>query len=135
MEDWRRVLSGLGCAATVISGIQCFALEYDELMSYGWESWDVTLLAVYVFSLFTIYSVVPMILMASGATFLNISLLTSDFWAVLFGVTVLKEQLKWTYFLSFFATIVGLFIYVWLSVRPELSPRLRAGRRTRCTLV
>ena len=111
IEDWRRVLSGLGCTATVISGIQCLALEHRQLADYQWMPWDVALLGIYAVSLFLIYSMVPKILMASGATFLNISLLTSDFWAVLFGVTVLKEQLEWTYFVSFAATIVGLVIY------------------------
>ena len=92
LDDWRKVLACLGTVATVISGVQCMYLEYSLLVSYAWEGWDVILLGVYVMSLFVIYSVVPMILMASGATFLNLSLLTSDFWALLFGVTVGAPQ-------------------------------------------
>lgn len=61
---------------------------HDQIKSCSWSSVDAFLVMGYVGCLFGIYSIVPQILISSGATFLNLSLLTSDFWAVLFGVTV-----------------------------------------------
>jgi len=111
IEDWRKVLAGLGLAATLISGVQCFVLEREAIVAYAWVSWDFALLGAYVACLFGLYSMVPHLLISSGATFLNLSLLTSDFWAILFGVTVLHERLQWTYFVAFATTIGGIIVY------------------------
>eukprot|EP00291_Cryptomonas_curvata_P003772 CAMPEP_0172191046 /NCGR_PEP_ID=MMETSP1050-20130122/23464_1 /TAXON_ID=233186 /ORGANISM="Cryptomonas curvata, Strain CCAP979/52" /LENGTH=234 /DNA_ID=CAMNT_0012866013 /DNA_START=276 /DNA_END=978 /DNA_ORIENTATION=+ len=61
--------------------------------------------------LFLLYSLVPKVLVLSGSTFLNLSILTSDFWAVLFGVTVLQERPSLLYFAAFAATLAGLVLY------------------------
>ncbi|KAJ1488340.1 hypothetical protein T484DRAFT_1783677 [Baffinella frigidus] len=104
------VIGGVQClllesAGAVIAGGQCLLLESEAVASYRWEALDIGLVAIFVVSLFLLYSLVPKVLLGSGATFLNLNLLTADFWAVLFGVTVLENTLSAMYGVTFVLTI------------------------------
>uniref|UniRef100_A0A0E0M3B0 Solute carrier family 35 member F1-like n=1 Tax=Oryza punctata TaxID=4537 RepID=A0A0E0M3B0_ORYPU len=46
-----------------------------------------------------------------GATMLNLSLLTSDMWAVLIRIFAYHEKVDWMYFVAFAGTAAGLVIY------------------------
>ncbi|KAK6930607.1 Solute carrier family 35 member SLC35F1/F2/F6 [Dillenia turbinata] len=62
-------------------------------------------------AMFLFYSGVPILLKISGATMLNLSLLTSDMWAVLIRIFAYHEKVDWMYFIAFAAVTVGLIIY------------------------
>ncbi|WVZ65543.1 hypothetical protein U9M48_014889 [Paspalum notatum var. saurae] len=68
-------------------------------------------------AMFLFYSTVPIILKARslshicGATMLNLSLLTSDMWAVLIRIFAYHEKVDWMYFVAFAGTAAGLVIY------------------------
>ncbi|MBA0779948.1 hypothetical protein Gotri_004117, partial [Gossypium trilobum] len=73
-------------------------------------------------AMFLFYSFVPVLLKMSGSTMLNLSLLTSDMWAVIIRIFAYHEkdqfsengycfQVDWMYFLAFAAVAVGLVIY------------------------
>ncbi|KAL0403703.1 UNVERIFIED_CONTAM: hypothetical protein Sradi_2011100 [Sesamum radiatum] len=47
----------------------------------------------------------------SGSTMLNLSLLTSDMWAVLIRIFAYHEKVDWMYFVAFAAVAVGLVVY------------------------
>ncbi|XP_020081778.1 uncharacterized solute carrier family 35 member C320.08-like [Ananas comosus] len=47
----------------------------------------------------------------SGATLFNLSLLTSDMWAVLIRIFFYRQQVDWLYFLAFGVVAIGLIIY------------------------
>ncbi|KAH9301781.1 hypothetical protein KI387_013364, partial [Taxus chinensis] len=47
----------------------------------------------------------------SGAALLNLSLLTSDMWAVLIRIFAYNQKVDWIYFLAFGVVAVGLLIY------------------------
>ncbi|XP_078181848.1 uncharacterized protein LOC144575537 isoform X7 [Carex rostrata] len=49
--------------------------------------------------------------MMSGATLFNLSLLTSDMWAVLIRVFFYHQQVDWLYYLAFGVVAIGLIIY------------------------
>ncbi|XP_073283106.1 uncharacterized solute carrier family 35 member C320.08-like [Primulina huaijiensis] len=63
--------------------------------------------------MFLFYSGVPILLKISGATMLNLSLLTSDMWAVLIRMFAYKEKVDWMYYVAFAAVAVGLVVYSW----------------------
>ncbi|XP_020261481.1 solute carrier family 35 member F1-like isoform X2 [Asparagus officinalis] len=62
-------------------------------------------------AMFLFYSTVPVILKISGSTMLNLSLLTSDMWAVLIRIFAYHEKVDWMYFIAFGAVAVGLVVY------------------------
>ncbi|KAH7521413.1 hypothetical protein FEM48_Zijuj07G0030300 [Ziziphus jujuba var. spinosa] len=62
-------------------------------------------------AMFTFYSLVPILLKISGSTMLNLSLLTSDMWAVLIRIFAYHEKVDWMYFVAFVAVAIGLVIY------------------------
>ncbi|MBA0870407.1 hypothetical protein Goshw_011982 [Gossypium schwendimanii] len=62
-------------------------------------------------AMFLFYSFVPVLLKMSGSTMLNLSLLTSDMWAVIIRIFAYHEKVDWMYFLAFAAVAVGLVIY------------------------
>ncbi|XP_010650501.1 uncharacterized protein LOC104879428 [Vitis vinifera] len=47
----------------------------------------------------------------SGSAMLNLSLLTSDMWAVLIRIFAYHQKVDWMYFMAFAAVVVGLIIY------------------------
>ncbi|GFQ06444.1 hypothetical protein PHJA_002788400 [Phtheirospermum japonicum] len=47
----------------------------------------------------------------SGSTMLNLSLLTSDMWAVLIRIFAYHDKVDWMYFVAFAAVAVGLIVY------------------------
>ncbi|XP_051150059.1 uncharacterized protein LOC127264530 isoform X2 [Andrographis paniculata] len=65
----------------------------------------------YSLAMFLFYSGVPILLKISGSTMLNLSLLTSDMWAVLIRIFAYHEKVDWLYFIAFGAVTVGLIVY------------------------
>jgi solute carrier family 35 protein F1/2 len=65
----------------------------------------------YAVAMFLFYSTVPTVLKICGATMLNLSLLTSDMWAVLIRIFAYHEKVDWIYFVAFACTAAGIIIY------------------------
>uniref|UniRef100_A0A0E0IF80 Uncharacterized protein n=1 Tax=Oryza nivara TaxID=4536 RepID=A0A0E0IF80_ORYNI len=82
------LMAMLGLFGAVISGIQISVLERKELHSIKWNAGAIC-----------------------GATMLNLSLLTSDMWAVLIRIFAYHEKVDWIYFVAFAGTAAGLLIY------------------------
>ncbi|XP_021764757.1 solute carrier family 35 member F2-like isoform X2 [Chenopodium quinoa] len=57
------------------------------------------------------YSLLPLILKLSGATLFNLSILTSDMWAVIIRILFYHEEVNWLYYVSFAIVVMGLVIY------------------------
>ncbi|CAL4908451.1 unnamed protein product [Urochloa decumbens] len=64
-----------------------------------------------IFSVLHSYSLSPYVLKNSGSTLFNLSLLTSDMWAVAIQVLFYHQQIKWLYYLAFGVVAIGLIIY------------------------
>ncbi|KAL6219518.1 hypothetical protein ACLB2K_007277 [Fragaria x ananassa] len=64
-------------------------------------------------AMFLFYSLVPILLKINGSTMLNLSLLTSDMWAVLIRIFAYHQKVDWMYFVAFAIVVVGLVIYSW----------------------
>uniref|UniRef100_A0A0E0PN62 Uncharacterized protein n=1 Tax=Oryza rufipogon TaxID=4529 RepID=A0A0E0PN62_ORYRU len=56
-------------------------------------------------------SIAPFVLKMSGATMFNLSLLTTDVWAVAIRVFLYHQQVNWLYYLAFAVVAIGLIIY------------------------
>jgi hypothetical protein len=58
-----------------------------------------------------LYLCVPRLLLATGATFLNLSLLTSDFFAVAIGTLLFGDEVPVIYAAAFLCTVGGLVVF------------------------
>ncbi|CAL5350697.1 unnamed protein product [Camellia sinensis] len=97
-------------AAICVTGL-CLVLLSDAGVGGGGGSkpllGDLLVIAA---TLFYAMSNVGEILM-SGATMFNLSILTSDMWAVVIRIFFYHQQVDWLYYLSFAIEVVGLVIY------------------------
>ncbi|POO03404.1 Solute carrier [Trema orientale] len=91
--DRIELMSMLGVFGAIISAIQALPFVGFSL------------------AMFLFYSFVPILLKINGSTMLNLSLLTSDMWAVVIRIFAYHEKVDWLYFLAFAAVTVGLVIY------------------------
>ncbi|WVZ91885.1 hypothetical protein U9M48_037998 [Paspalum notatum var. saurae] len=105
------LMAMLGLFGAIISGIQISILERKELHSITWNAGAVLPFLGYAVAMFLFYSTVPTVLKICGATMLNLSLLTSDMWAVLIRIFAYHEKVDWIYFVAFAATSAGILIY------------------------
>lgn len=109
------VMAMLGVFGAIISGIQISILERHELRSTHWNAGAILPFIGFALAMFLFYSAVPIILKICGATMLNLSLLTSDMWAVLIRIFAYHEKVDWMYFVAFAGTAAGLVIYSYKS--------------------
>ncbi|KAF3775691.1 hypothetical protein EJ110_NYTH48461 [Nymphaea thermarum] len=58
-----------------------------------------------------LHSYLGMSTWTSGATMFNLSLLTSDMWAVLIRIFFYHQQVDWLYFCAFAVVAIGLAMY------------------------
>ncbi|KAI6699219.1 hypothetical protein NL676_019338 [Syzygium grande] len=105
------LMSMLGLFGAIISAIQISILERNELKSIHWTAGAALPFVGFSLAMFLFYSFVPILLKINGSTMLNLSLLTSDMWAVLIRIFAYHEKVDWMYFVAFAAVAVGLVIY------------------------
>ncbi|RDY01414.1 Solute carrier family 35 member F1, partial [Mucuna pruriens] len=109
--DRVELMAMLGLFGGIISAIQISILERNELKSIHWSAGAVFPFVGFAVAMFLFYSLVPVLLKINGSTMLNLSLLTSDMWAVLIRIFAYHEKVDWMYFVAFGAVVVGLIIY------------------------
>ncbi|KAJ0872111.1 putative solute carrier family 35 member SLC35F1/F2/F6 [Helianthus annuus] len=108
--DRIELMAMLGLFGAIFSGIQII-LEREELKSIHWSSGSLLPYTGFAAAMFLFYSGVPVLLKMSGATMLNLSLLTSDMWSVLIRIFAYHEKVDWMYFVAFVAVAIGLVVY------------------------
>ncbi|XP_038882365.1 solute carrier family 35 member F1-like isoform X2 [Benincasa hispida] len=104
------LMAMLGLFGSIISGIQII-IERNELKSINWTAGAALPFVGFSVAMFLFYSLVPVLLQINGAAMLNLSLLTSDMWAVVIRIFAYHEKVDWIYFVAFAAVVVGLVIY------------------------
>lgn len=109
--DRIELMAMLGLFGAIVSGCQISIFERSELRSVHWTAGAVLPFVGFALAMFLFYSTVPIILKISGSTMLNLSLLTSDMWAVLIRIFAYHEKVDWMYFIAFAAVAVGLVVY------------------------
>jgi len=111
--DTTEFLGMVGFFGSIITCIQMLILERQSIRWMTTEADSEVWLyyAGFVFSLFCLYVGVPQMLQKSSATMMNISFLTSDFWAVLAALFLFEAKLSALYFLAFVIVIAGVIVY------------------------
>lgn len=109
--DRNELMAMLGFFGAIISAIQISILERNELRSIHWTAGAALPFFGFALAMFVFYSTVPVLLKITGAAMLNLSLLTSDMWAVLIRIFAYHERVDWLYFVAFAGVVVGLVIY------------------------
>ncbi|XP_027350037.1 solute carrier family 35 member F2-like isoform X1 [Abrus precatorius] len=110
-KDLVEMVSMLGVFGFLISLVEVSVIELKTLASVKWSVEIVLSFLGYALSSFMFYSIAPFVLKMSGATMFNLSLLTSDMWAVVFRVFLYHQKVDWLYFLAFAIVGIGLVIY------------------------
>ncbi|CAI0469444.1 unnamed protein product [Linum tenue] len=105
------MLSMLGVFGFLFSLVELSAFELRSLGSVDWSVDMIWAIAGYTLSMFCSYSMIPWILKWSGATMFNLSILTSNMWAVVIRTFFYQQKMDWLYFLAFTVVILGLVIY------------------------
>ncbi|PSS01376.1 Solute carrier family 35 member like [Actinidia chinensis var. chinensis] len=111
MKDRVEVVAMIGLFGTLVSVCQIAILERKNLESVTWSAEIILTFAGYAVSSFMFYTLVPFVLKMSGATMFNLSILTSDMWAVVIRIFFYRQQVDWLYYVSFAIVVVGLVIY------------------------
>ena len=110
-------LAWLGFFGTIINGIQSLAYDYHHIKHTHWTLQIFLMWGCFTLCMFSFESLLPWTLQRTGAVFLNLSLLTSDFYGVLyFWLRKLAPDKKsWKpsalYFVAFALTITGCVVY------------------------
>eukprot|EP01018_Ginkgo_biloba_P032554 Gb_22149 [translate_table: standard] len=119
--DRVELMAMLGSFGAVVSACQVSIFERHELKSIHWNAHAVLPFVGFAVALFCFYTLVPILLKISGSAMLNLSLLTSDMWAVVIRIFAYHEKVDWMYFLSFGAVAVGLIIYSSITDEPTVA--------------
>ncbi|XP_022882935.1 solute carrier family 35 member F2-like isoform X1 [Olea europaea var. sylvestris] len=110
-KDRVEVVAMIGLFGMLLSAIEIVVLERKILESVTWSSEIMTAFAGYAASSFMFYTLVPFVLKMGGSTLFNLSLLTSNMWAVAIIIFFYKQKVDWLYFLAFAVVVVGIAIY------------------------
>ncbi|GAB4857149.1 hypothetical protein Ancab_040515 [Ancistrocladus abbreviatus] len=111
--DRVELMAMLGLFGAITSACQISILERSEVKAIHWTAGAVLPFVGFAVAMFMFYSLVPVLLKINGSAMLNLSLLTSDMWAVLIRIFVYHEKVDWLYFLAFASVAAGLVIYSW----------------------
>ena len=83
----------------------------------------VGLLVAYTAAMFILYTVAPILYRMSSSAYYNLSLLSSGFYGLLFGLFLFHYKPYWLYFPAFAVVLAGLVVYFW-SATPEEQGKL-----------
>jgi solute carrier family 35, member F1/2 len=105
------VIGQLGFWAMIISGVQAAIFDRDSFSNATWNGDVAGYLVGYTLILFIFYSLVPVLYRFASAAFMNISLLTGNFWGAIIGTKVFGLTVHWMYPIAFVLIILGQFVY------------------------
>lgn len=117
-KDLVETISMLGVFGLLFSLCEIALLERSKLEAIELSTNVVLGFAGFAAASFLFYTLVPFVLRLSGATLFNLSILTSDMWAVAIRILFYRQRVDWLYYISFGIVVVGLIIYS----RSEKSP-------------
>eukprot|EP00898_Chlorokybus_atmophyticus_P001319 jgi/Chlat1/2188/Chrsp17S02750 len=105
------ILSMIGCYGGLVSLTQLSVLERGRLAAINWQPSVVFPFILFFSSLFAFYSLVPVMLLRYGSAMFNLSLLTSDGWAVVARTVLFQQPIPLGYFGAFAVVAAGLGLY------------------------
>ncbi|PPJ55841.1 hypothetical protein CBER1_07434 [Cercospora berteroae] len=105
------VIGQLAFWAMPINGVQAAIFDRASFRAAQWSGQVGAYLVGYTLLLTWFYSAVPLLLRMASAAFLNIGLLTGNFWGVIVGIKIFNLSIHWMYPIAFVLIMVGHFIY------------------------
>ncbi|KAI6002815.1 solute carrier family 35 member SLC35F1/F2/F6 [Pisolithus albus] len=114
-----QVLGQMGLWGMVASFVQSLILERQKWKTSTWDGATAGLLIGNAISTFIMYTLQMMLFRVASSPYFNISLLTSDFYGLLFGLFLFHYSPYWLYFVAFAIVISGLVIYFWHATPEE----------------
>ncbi|KAF9989821.1 hypothetical protein BGZ75_004823 [Mortierella antarctica] len=114
------VVGQLGFWATFLNGAQLAILERNEIRNVKWTPQVVIYIIGFDIALFIMYSVSPLLFRLSSATFFNLSLLTSDFYGLIFGIFLFNAKINRLYPIAYVLIIAGIIVY---NIYPAPEPQ------------
>ncbi|KAI8142714.1 solute carrier family 35 member SLC35F1/F2/F6 [Fennellomyces sp. T-0311] len=115
-------LSRAGFWGSILSGAQALLFEYHDWISIEWRWQVVGLIMIYVTSLSCMYSLGPTLYRISNATFISMSLMTSNFYSLLAGLLFLDAKMPPFYPIAYILVICGVTSYN-MTTPPQTSQR------------
>ncbi|KAJ2742316.1 hypothetical protein GGI20_004578 [Coemansia sp. BCRC 34301] len=109
----------LGFFGTLINGVQMGIIEHGRLGQMKWTKEIVGFTLGFDLVMFVLYSVAPFMFRLSSATFYNLSILTSDFYGLVFAKYMFHNRITPVYAGAFVMIVVGLLVYY---VIPQDAP-------------
>ncbi|PKI49325.1 hypothetical protein CRG98_030253 [Punica granatum] len=129
-KDLVEVLTMLPLFGVIVSVVQISILERTTLESLQLTTDRILAFAGFAVSIFVFYSVTEFVLRMSGAALFNLSLLTSDMWAVVIRIFFYRQEVDWLYYLAFSIVIIGLVVYSVTGKDPGTVPSIENGIST-----
>jgi len=105
------VVAMLAFWGIIINGTQAAIFDRTSFRNAEWSPAVGGYIAGFDLALFVFYSIAPLVFRMGSAAFLNISLLTSNFWGAIIGIHVFHIPVHWMYPIAFVLIVVGLVIY------------------------
>ncbi len=114
--------------AGVLGLVQGFVVEYNDARNAPWNDrmWGYIIGFVLVQTGF--YLNVSRLLRGSDAALFNLSLLTSDVYAVIFSFLFTGSLVHWLYFIAFFFVAIGIYVYHSEEAPTEVSDEMAVER-------
>lgn len=110
-HDREEFLGFLGCFGFTIAIVQCMFVDLPRMQNANFSPKVIGAISGFVVCLFLMYTNTTSFLQHGDAVLFNLSLLTSDVYAVIFTYFFSGYLVSWLYFIAFGLVIVGLIIY------------------------
>lgn len=114
-----QVVGQLGMWGMIINGIQAAALEHEGMRTASWDAKVIGFIFVYTASMYVLYTVAPILYRLASSTYFNLSILSSDFYGLCFGIGLYQLKPYWLYFPAFVVVLSGLVTYFWHTAPEE----------------
>ncbi|KAL3683801.1 hypothetical protein R1sor_001823 [Riccia sorocarpa] len=105
------ILASLGFFAAIVSICQAFILERRQIETIHWNARAILPFLMYSVCQLAYSSLFLILLQTNGSAMFNLSLLSSDMYAVAIRSLVYHEAVDWLYFVAFGTVAVGIVIY------------------------
>ncbi|CAM9445066.1 unnamed protein product, partial [Phaeothamnion confervicola] len=122
-----------GALGAGLSGLQLLAVERVDLAAMAWTPAAAAFVALYAGSLFAVYSFTSVFLQRSDAIVFNLSVLTSDVYAMVFACAVEGAHFNGLFAAAFVFIIGGVVLYH--SRPPAVKDAHSGARNGRCPLM
>ncbi|KAG2223374.1 hypothetical protein INT45_002869 [Circinella minor] len=97
--------------ATLINLVQLLILEREEFSTFVNNGEAVAMVIVYTICMVILYSLAPIMFRWGSAVLYNLSLMTSDFWSLIFGLGLFGYTVGFLYPIAFVVIIFGIGLY------------------------